>query len=481
MKLLRHKKNGLRRCLFVWLCLLLTLGFSSGLRATQPDLPGDWPTYGNGPAHTGYFPGTLNGLPFVLKWTAPMPNFNILQPVTGGGRVFVTVGWYYGAMSLIALDASTGQPLWTNHFDGSFSINPPTYDNGSVYVQSVNSSSSAMWRFDAATGATNWMTPFVAQADYYMAPVVTNGMVYTDTGYYSGLTGYNLANGAQQFYVETLGSLSCDQWTPAFDAGKLYTWVNGYFAENDPQTGIADWVVTNGTPDEFAYSMKRTVAIAGGRAYFTSTSKLFCVDLAQHQNVWTNNGSFSGTPAVANGMVYVISNSVVNAYTTNGVFVRTYAGPTDGTFYGPFMVTDDVLIAANTLGVYIFRLSDGSVQQYITSDRSGTGTYQSSTISLANNTLYIASGDQNLYAYAAMPTTPITLTSPAWLGNGTFQYSFTNIPDATFTALASTNLTLPLSNWTILGVVTQFASGQYQFTDFDATNHPQRFYRVSSP
>ena len=69
--------------------------------------------------------------------------------------------------------------------------------------------------------------------------------------------------------------------------------------------------------------MNRTVAIADGRAYFTSTTKLMAVDLALQQNVWQITGSFSGTPAVANGMVYAISNSVVNAYTTNGVFVMS--------------------------------------------------------------------------------------------------------------------------------------------------------------
>ena len=51
---------------------LMAAGLGSMALAAQPNLPGDWPTYGNGPAHTGYFPGRLNGLPMVLKWTAPM-------------------------------------------------------------------------------------------------------------------------------------------------------------------------------------------------------------------------------------------------------------------------------------------------------------------------------------------------------------------------------------------------------------------------
>lgn len=60
------------------------------------------------------------------------------------------------------------------------------------------------------------------------------------------------------------------------------------------------------------------------------------------------------------------------------------------------------------------------------------------------------------------------------------QFAFTNAPHADFTALMSTNLKVPLSNWTALGNVTEVSSGDYQFTDASATNRVQ-FYRVVSP
>ena len=37
---------------------------------------------------------------------------------------------------------------------------------------------------------------------------------------------------------------------------------------------------------------------------------------------------------------------------------------------------------------------------------------------------------------------------------------------------------LPLSSWTVLGAPTEAPAGQYQFTDSQTTNNPQRFYRV---
>jgi hypothetical protein len=79
------------------------------------------------------------------------------------------------------------------------------------------------------------------------------------------------------------------------------------------------------------------------------------------------------------------------------------------------------------------------------------------------------------------PATAIVLTNPAQLPGGVFQFGFTNVSGAVFTALATTNLSLALSNWTVLGSATEIADGQFQFSDPQATNYPRRFYDVRSP
>jgi len=78
---------------------------------------------------------------------------------------------------------------------------------------------------------------------------------------------------------------------------------------------------------------------------------------------------------------------------------------------------------------------------------------------------------------------PGKLTGMTHLGNGSTQFNFTNVTDASSTVLASTNLTLPLGAWATAGnaIETPAGSGQFQFTDLQATNYPQRFYRVRSP
>ena len=78
-----------------------------------------------------------------------------------------------------------------------------------------------------------------------------------------------------------------------------------------------------------------------------------------------------------------------------------------------------------------------------------------------------------------IPTTTV-LTDAKKTTNG-FQFAFTNSPGAIFGVLASTNLTLPLTNWTVLGGVTEIAPGQFQFIDPQATNNPKRFFLIRSP
>jgi len=66
-------------------------------------------------------------------------------------------------------------------------------------------------------------------------------------------------------------------------------------------------------------------------------------------------------------------------------------------------------------------------------------------------------------------------------GCGSFRSGFSNADGASFTVWATTKVALPLSNWTLLGPPTELSLGQYRFTDSNATNHPQRYYRVRSP
>ena len=61
------------------------------------------------------------------------------------------------------------------------------------------------------------------------------------------------------------------------------------------------------------------------------------------------------------------------------------------------------------------------------------------------------------------------------------QLRFLSATNFGFTVLAATNVGLPASNWTVLGVTTNLGGATYQFIDSTATNYPRRFYRLRFP
>jgi hypothetical protein len=89
-------------------------------------------------------------------------------------------------------------------------------------------------------------------------------------------------------------------------------------------------------------------------------------------------------------------------------------------------------------------------------------------------------GAVELQSPAASPPVLGNISVPAGGGNG-LQFTFTNAPAADFTVLTATNVSLALTNWTVLGEVQQVAPGRYQFTDPQAATNAARFYRVRSP
>jgi hypothetical protein len=75
----------------------------------------------------------------------------------------------------------------------------------------------------------------------------------------------------------------------------------------------------------------------------------------------------------------------------------------------------------------------------------------------------------------------VVLVNPLRLPNGSFQFSFATTPGTTFTVLGANDISLPLSDWIVLGSAMEVSAGQFQFTDAQAPNNSRRFYRVSSP
>jgi hypothetical protein len=86
---------------------------------------------------------------------------------------------------------------------------------------------------------------------------------------------------------------------------------------------------------------------------------------------------------------------------------------------------------------------------------------------------------RNIVVNQAATVYPPLITSVS-KSNDFFQFSFTNgTPGATYSVLFTTNLLTPLSNWNVVGTVTEMGF-VWQYTN-NATTNDQGFYRVRSP
>jgi len=75
----------------------------------------------------------------------------------------------------------------------------------------------------------------------------------------------------------------------------------------------------------------------------------------------------------------------------------------------------------------------------------------------------------------------IAITGVMQLGDGTIQFSTLNNSNATCTVVSSTNLALPMADWTVIGVATYLGADTFQFAAQPGTNDGQRFFGIRSP
>jgi hypothetical protein len=136
------------------------------------------------------------------------------------------------------------------------------------------------------------------------------------------------------------------------------------------------------------------------------------------------------------------------------------------TSYGSFTVTNSTSVTG-TFGIVVSNLLQGRTYHYqlVATNSAGTG----------------LGGD---ISFNTLAVTPPQFGSGSGIisggGSVPFQFSFTNTPGASFSVLATTNIALPINQWSNLGTATEVSLGQYQFSDPNATNNPAQFYILES-
>lgn len=364
----------------------------------NPDQRGQWPTFGNGPDHTGYAATAMGRGTLSQRWAYTTPA-GTRQIAVAEGKVFAAT-IQNSLPVLVALHQETGAFQWSRSLlqtvsSYSDSINSPSYHNGMLYVQYGQQSSGAIAAINAVDGTISWTKPVGNQWSQHMAPAVNNLGVFINGGTYGGMYGFDL-DGKQRFFIQLPQR---DRWTPSLHNGNLYSYV-GTFKNHSLTTGSINWELNN-VGNDYSF-LHRTVAFADESAFLVDPTYpsigLVCVELTTQTILWREMGPFTGTPAVYNGIVYAINSkgSIQARSTSDGSLLKTFTLDSDPSLpvYAAPIITDELVIAAQSNKTLVFGRSDGVLLQTI---------HHGGEVAVVNDKLFISTATQVL-AYASNPT-----------------------------------------------------------------------------
>ncbi|HTO71256.1 MAG TPA: PQQ-binding-like beta-propeller repeat protein [Myxococcota bacterium] len=358
-----------------------------------------WPTYQYDAAHSGYVPVSLDVSKFALRWQHAVGDGQALNPIAiGDGKLFVSTIGYFSNAGLYVADAQTGNELWRVRYGDVFSVNPPAFHAGRVYIQTGQgfSGSPYLRAYDATTGTLAWQVEFDAQWEAYLAPTIVDGTIYVDGGYYGGMYAFNETDGTQRWFAGVLPQY--DGWTPAVDANYAYAYLGEYspaLYALDRTKGTVAYTIADPNFSWDGWTMGSTVALGGANDGFAiHDGRLLKFDLAGRQIAWQLVRNFTGQPSVANGVVYAIDSGALTAWSeASGQLLWTFALPTQ-TFSGPILVTQTHAFVSGSGSTYAVDL---------VTHQSVWAHPLAGSLAYADNGFYIASATGVIAAFDAGP------------------------------------------------------------------------------
>lgn len=248
------------------------------------------PVFSNGKVYIGS--GSFNGddhmyafdaLTGATVWVGAQQSLYFLNSAAvGHGLVFATA--LLGPLN--AYDADTGEIVWTADIP-DVARAAPVLDGRVLYVSGTEGE---LYALDASTGTVRWSTP-AESAIYDQAPTVAGGRVF-HIRTRSHLTAYDARTGeelwAQQYAIG--GSLTAAR-------GKVFVPADPIVAL-DQATGDVVWSAPRDT------FMLGAPAVANGLLFVPSGAGLKALNVDTGALVWTAPAYSVWSPAVANGVVY---------------------------------------------------------------------------------------------------------------------------------------------------------------------------------
>jgi hypothetical protein len=286
------------------------------------------------PARTGAVTGAGVGDHPARAWELDAAAWG--DPLVADGRIFV-LRWDSADSNpaLVALDARTGSPVWTQDVAGT--QHTPAYDAGTLFLQGTDGTVEALSAYD---GHQLWSTQLQGQQDFFQPPIARDGHLFsigasvgttiysvdeasghlewshflddggdgplsTDgTRVYSTIGprtyAFNVADGSQAWYwggPETGGGGN----VAPIEAGRVYT--QDWGADQPGRVIDAAGGQTVGS-----YSADQPPALAGGTAVLQNGGTLEAEDTASSRVLWTKQfKQDTVSPILADGVVWTCS------------------------------------------------------------------------------------------------------------------------------------------------------------------------------
>ena len=375
----------------------LTIVSASALLLSMPQAQAqEWAQYRGNAQHTGFADVSLQA-DASLAWSKPL---NISSGVAvADGRVFASTSGYFNGQYLYALDARTGEELWKKDFGSVHSVNPPSVDNGVVYLQTGNHGSDSYFRgYNAADGSLTVKSPFSAQWERYQSPTIYEGNAYVNAGYYGGAYSYDLSTGDTRWAV---GLAQYDGWTPAINDRHLVAFVGGQLVELDRNSGS---VLQTITAPSFSWSgwTSTSPVLDGDVAYASASGTLTRFNLLTGGVDWSSAGVSSQIALDGDEIFAVRNGSLASLNAADGLVNWLWEDSANSNLGNSIIATQNLLI-----------VSGGGSKTYLI-DRQSRSLLQTLNVSgelaLGDGQLFVSSGSSlNAFNLTAVPEPSMVL------------------------------------------------------------------------
>lgn len=334
----------------------------------------DWTTRQRNAAHDGYVHATFDPATFAKAWEFAPAAAVAYDPVAArAGTVFLTQRRNDGSHMALALNSATGAERWHYSLGNVSDASGPALAGDQVLFSTMFTSSgnNPTVTLNATTGL--FLRNFISAAQWstFAQPTPFGDAAYIASGYYGNVVyGFDLANGVSLWQANGSGGKTWDGEAPAVDSRYVY-YYSGNLDVIDRVTGalvksIADpfWMWNGysygGTP--MLGSNNHVIAYSGnGMGTYSSISfPLVDYDVEAGKYRWRTASGYSGTPAVAKGVIYAASNQTSQFDAIDeqtGKVLWSWPLPVGERFAGNVVVTDTLVFVSTDIGVYAIDLA----------------------------------------------------------------------------------------------------------------------------